>query len=87
MECNTRHRLTLFLFSNYDDGIPRPISSDCVFIQREKMACHARRSPTMYVGLGRLLQAMPDIVKLGILSKSNDGMQRPTLSTVCATQT
>uniref|UniRef100_A0A3Q7JXN7 Uncharacterized protein n=1 Tax=Solanum lycopersicum TaxID=4081 RepID=A0A3Q7JXN7_SOLLC len=56
----------------------RPISSECLFIQREKITCHARRSPPMYVFQGRLWHAMPDIVGLGILSKGDDGMQRLT---------
>ena len=70
----------LVFFSNCDDGMPRPIFSYCVFIQREKITCHARRSPTMYVVQGGLWHAMPDIVRLGILSKGDDGMPRPTSS-------
>ena len=87
IECNARHCLTLCMSYNCDDVMPHPISSDCMFIPRKIMTCHARRSPTMYVVQGRLWHFKLDIVRLGILSKVNDGVSRPTSSNcVCRTR-
>ena len=67
-----------FVLSKGYDGMPRPTTADRLCCQRAKMACHARRRPTVYAVKGRRWHATPDVVRPCVLQKGEDGMPRQT---------
>ena len=71
--------LIVYAFQN-DDGMPRPILSDCVCCTKEMMACHARRSLIASIAQWWWWHAMPDVIRSSLLPKGHGGMPRPTSS-------
>ena len=68
-----------------DDGMPRLTLFDCVCWPKAMMACHSQRRLTMFAVQGRRWHAMPDAVRLSVLPKGDDRMQRLTLfNRVCS---
>ena len=64
--------------------MPRPMSLDHVCRPRAMMACRARRCSTVCAAQRRCLHATPDVVRLCVLPKGDDGMPRPTsFDSVC----
>ena len=68
-----------------DDGIPCPVSFDCVCYPRVMMACDALLYSTIWVSQGPCVNSTPDIIRPCVLPKGDDGMSRMTLSNrVCS---
>ena len=72
--------------SKGDDVMPFPTSFDRVCYPKAVMLFHAQRRSTVCAVQRQGWHATPDVVRLCVLSKSNDVMPRPTLPTVCVVQ-
>ena len=75
------------VLSKGNDGMPHPVSSNCMYYQRDMMECHARRCLTMFAVHGSLWKSMPNIIRPCVQSKDDDGMSYPTLSERVCCQT
>ena len=78
----TPNVIRLYVQCQGDDGMPRPISSDCVCCLWDTMTFHTQHHMIMCVVQGRWWHATPEIVLSCILSKGDDGMPDP-ISSIC----
>ena len=83
MECHARRRSTVCAAQG-DDGMPGLTLFDRVCCLKAEMSCKARCSLTVCAAQGRSCHATPDVVRLCVLLKGDDGKPHLTsFDSVC----